>query len=380
MAAIVSTRVATEAHAARCACWACAPLVRSRAALWPADVPAGAVIGGEFRVIAPLGRGGMGTVYVAEEVVSRRPCALKLIVPARVADARDHKRFEHDAQACARIASAHIADVVAAGVDRRTGIPYLATELLEGEDLAAHLERRGPLSPAEAGAIALQVSHALGAAHASGVVHRDLKPSNVFLAHAGIEDAPHVVKVLDFGVARVVSDGAATHAVGSPLWMAPEQTMAGQPIVAAADVWSFGLLVYRMLVGQSYWRIAGEAQPPPLAVMREILYESLDAASVRAARSGVHLPDGFDAWFARCVARDPSARFATATEAWGELRPVLEPEPVSEAPSHGRDRIVSSIEITARGAASRRGRYISLALIAMVSLGAAAIGIFGRGF
>jgi hypothetical protein len=135
------------------------------------------------------------------------------------------------------------------------------------------------------------------------------------------------VKLLDFGIAKLTADARtmATSAVGTPLWMAPEQTDPRAKIAPTADVWPLGLLVFTMLTGHSYWRVAADPSVSVQALMREILFEAVDAPSVRAVELGIDvpLPVGLDAWFLRCLDREPSRRFSSANEAWEALVPVL---------------------------------------------------------
>src|SRR5262249_13188109 len=146
-----------------------------------------------------------------------------------------------------------------AGVDAQTGIQWLAMELLEGEDLAAYVRRRGPLPAGEVYDIFAQLCHALGAAHTIPVVHRDLKPANVFLARSHQEGERVLVKVLDFGIAKVVSpvELSTTSTIGTPLWMAPEQSTDGGRVAPQTDVWALGLIAFYLFTGQPYWRARG---------------------------------------------------------------------------------------------------------------------------
>jgi serine/threonine protein kinase len=287
----------------------------------------GVVFARDYRIVKALAEGGMGAVYVAEQLSTGKPRALKLMHAQLVADARSRARFEQEARIGATLDSDHIVEVVGAGIDDASGTPWLAMELLKGEDLAALVERRGALAPAEVAAVFEQLGHALGAAHAAKIVHRDLKPENVFLAIARRRDVPFTVKLLDFGIAKVVQESRAstTQAMGSPLWMAPEQTEA-TGISPATDVWALGLLAYHLLTGEYFWRAArvqdGTAM---MQLLREILVEPIASASVRAQEDGVfaRLPQGFEGWFARCVARDPRERFAEANAATQGLVALL---------------------------------------------------------
>src|SRR5207247_2317711 len=128
--------------------------------------------------------------------------------------------------------------------------------------------------------------HAVGAAHAVGVVHRDLKPENVFLAASRQADVPFVVKVLDFGIAKVVAEGTKhdTLAIGTPLWMAPEQTTPSAEIDPRTDVWALGLIAFKLLTGKSYWRAAHDEASSAVTLLREIVLEPLAPASARAGQ------------------------------------------------------------------------------------------------
>jgi formylglycine-generating enzyme required for sulfatase activity/serine/threonine protein kinase len=286
-----------------------------------AELSAGAVIAGDFRVVRPLGRGGMGVVYLVDQLSTGKRRALKVMQEDVAQDASARERFVQEAKVGALVASEHVVEAIAAGVDAQAGVQWLAMELLEGEDLAAYVRRRGALPPSAAAEVLEQLCRGLAAAHAMRVVHRDLKPENIFLARRP-RDASVLVKLLDFGIAKVLRvDLTATGAVGTPLWMAPEQSSAHARVAPSTDVWALGLLVFHVLTGGLYWRSPGSA----MALMREVLVEPLPAPSVRARElgSGVELPEAFDAWFFRCVAREPEARFTEAGEAWEALAPIL---------------------------------------------------------
>lgn len=287
----------------------------------------GEVFGNDFEIVRPLSEGGMGAVYIARQRSTGRERALKLMHPELLADAKLRQRFEQEARIGSRVASDHVVEVIAAGVDEARGIPWLAMELLQGETLAAMVERLGPRPVAEVLDVFEQLCHALAAAHAQRIVHRDLKPENVFLAESRRVGARYLVKVLDFGIAKVVAEAQtkATAAIGTPWWMAPEQSSPGAETTPAADVWALGLIAFYLLTGRSYWRSATSDEPSPIMALREIVLEPLEPASQRATSlgHGPGLPPGFDAWFDRCVARDPSARFRDAGELFAALRATL---------------------------------------------------------
>ncbi|XXX81786.1 serine/threonine-protein kinase [Sorangium sp. So ce134] len=295
-----------------------------------APLAPGTVLGGDFRIVRPLSQGGMGAVLVAEQISTGKQRAVKLMHAQLAQDPRFRERFEQEARVGARVESDHVVEVVAAGVDPATQIPWLAMELLDGADLSAVIAQRGALPPDEVRELMGQLCHALAAAHRAGVVHRDLKPENVFIARPRQQNVRFKVKVLDFGVAKIVAEARATTAltasVGTPLWMAPEQTEASQHVTPASDVWALGLLAFTLLTGRMYWLEPSRGPSASvMSLMREVLFVPLEPASARAARHGcAHLiPAGFDAWFAGCVARDPRARFADAAQAMAALDPVL---------------------------------------------------------
>ncbi|WP_438041707.1 protein kinase domain-containing protein [Sorangium sp. So ce128] len=288
----------------------------------PAVFPeAGAVFAGSYRVLRPLGGGGMGAVYVVEHITTGAQRALKILRRELCGDERLVRLFQQEARIGHRISSDHVVDVIDAGVAE--GTPWLVMELLQGETLAEHVRHTGPLPHARAAEILAQVAHALAAAHAEGVVHRDVKPENVFIAASKRQGESLLVKLLDFGVAKVL-EGArlAGTLVGSPLWMAPEQ-LTGAPITPSTDVWALGLLTFWVLTGTTYWSLEDRAL---LRHLIEVSHAaSVPPASACATRSGraALLPPGFDAWFTRCVAPSPQARFAEAGAAFDALRSLL---------------------------------------------------------
>ena len=164
----------------------------------------GAIFAGDFKIVRQIGEGGMGTVYVAEQMSTGRERALKLMLPSVVSSADLREKFEREAKVGARIKSEHVVEVIAAGVDAASGTPWLAMELLVGEDLARNVIRRGPLPLEEVGTVLEQVAHGLDAAHRAGIVHRDLKPENIFLAESQSAQKSFTAKLLDFGIAKVV--------------------------------------------------------------------------------------------------------------------------------------------------------------------------------
>ena len=285
-----------------------------------ADLAAGSVFANDYRIVRRLAAGGMGAVYIAEQLSTGRERALKLMHPGLVGSPELRDKFALEARVGARIRSEHVVEVVGAGVDAQSGVPWLAMELLEGEDLAHAVKRRGAFTPLETAGILAQICHALGAAHAAGIVHRDLKPENVFLAERRRAQESYTVKVLDFGIAKVIAaaQGSNTGALGSPLWMAPEQTERHTAISGATDVWALGLVAFTMLTARSFWLSADATEMALASFLRELVLDDLPTASERAAALGVAalIPPGFDAWFAHAVTRERADRYPNAIEAY----------------------------------------------------------------
>jgi len=293
----------------------------------------GQILGKDFKVLRPLAAGGMGAVYLVEQLSTGRERALKVMHPQFVKSEDSRARFTQEAKVGAKIRSDHVVEVVSAGVDDDTGIPWLAMELLDGEELAKRVQRKKCLQPQETLEIFRQLCHALGEAHRNGLVHRDLKPQNIFMARSRRQGEAFTVKILDFGVAKLVqeSQGDTDHTkpVGTPRWMAPEQSDAGAAIRPATDVWALGLIAFNCLTGKYYWKSANLPSPNLTALLRELVVEPIAPASQRAAELGCTgaMPRGFDDWFARCMERDPHRRLQDASVALEALVPVLSSAP-----------------------------------------------------
>ena len=288
------------------------------------------ILARDFKVVRALASGGMGSVYLVEQLSTGRQRALKVMHPEYARDQDSRDRFTQEARAGARIKSEHVVEVVSAGVDDDTGIPWLAMELLDGEELSARMQRLGRLPPSDVLEIFRQLCHGLAEAHRAGLIHRDLKPENIFVANSRRQNVPFTVKILDFGVAKLALESATqmdgTRPVGTPRWMAPEQSEHGGHVTPATDVWALGLIAFYCLTGRYYWRSANARDGKLTALLRELVIEPIEFASKRAAFfecSGA-IPSGFDAWLARCVVREPESRFVNAEVALDELVPILE--------------------------------------------------------
>jgi formylglycine-generating enzyme required for sulfatase activity/tRNA A-37 threonylcarbamoyl transferase component Bud32 len=288
-------------------------------------LPAGTVLGGDFEIAGLIGEGGMGSVYEARQRSTGATRAIKVMRADLAKGEQFRRRFELEARVASRIESDHVVEVIAAGVDEPSGMPWMAMERLRGEDMSRAIGRKGPLDAGLAAELFAQLGHALAAAHRAGVVHRDLKPENIFLAEPLNATRSLQVKILDFGIAKLLggAQATATGALGTPMWMAPEQAMSRAQLTAATDVWPLGLIAFCALTGRPFWRAANDEEGTPLQLLREITSDPIEPASARAHALGAELPEGFDAWFARCVARDPAERFADAAEAVPPLVALL---------------------------------------------------------
>src|SRR4051812_22381964 len=214
----------------------------------------GTIFAGRYRIVRCIAAGGMGAVYEVLHIETERRRALKVMLPHIVQDAELRERFKREARVAAQIESKFITDVFDAGVDDETGMPFLVMELLKGEELGQRLKKVGRFAPAEALNYLQQTASVLDKTHRAAIVHRDLKPANLFLVER--DDEPPHIKVLDFGVAKIVAEGATsggmTMTVGTPLYMAPEQFRNGI-IQPSADIFALGMIAYTLLVGHAYW-------------------------------------------------------------------------------------------------------------------------------
>jgi len=248
------------------------------------DLSPGAIFAEQFKVVRPLARGGMGAVYVVEQLGTARERALKLMHPQIASDEKSIERFQREAQVASKIDSDHVVEVIAAGVERASSTPWLCMELLKGETLDDRVQRTGRLSREDAIEVVKQLGHALSAAHRAGIVHRDLKPENIFLAAPRREGVPFTLKVLDFGVAALVADAQGaktTQGVGSPMWMAPEQTNVGR-VTTATDVWALGLIAFYLLTGKAFWKSPTIEGSSLTALLVEMMVEEMPPATKRA--------------------------------------------------------------------------------------------------
>ena len=293
-----------------------------------AHLPENTVFAGRYRVVRCIATGGMGAVYEVVHTETNRRRALKIMHPHVFQSEDLRERFKREARIAADIDSEHIVDVSDAGIDEATQTPFMVMELLRGEDLGKRVKRTGKLPHAEALTYLRQTALALQRTHEASIVHRDLKPDNLFLTHR--DDGTPRIKILDFGVAKIVADnatGPGTQSLGTPLYMAPEQFFTGAKITAAADIYALGLVAFTLLAGAPYWRTESTDAGGLLQFITIAIRGPQEPALRRALSFGVTLPVGFEAWFARATAPAPKDRFPTATEAIRALERVFAESP-----------------------------------------------------
>ena len=275
-----------------------------------------------YRVLKQLGQGGMGIVYLAEDINIGRQVVLKLLKADLVSDARVEERFRREARACASVNHPNISIIYE--VDRHEEMWFICMEFVEGLTLRAMLREQTVLPLAEAVRVAACAADALGAAHERGIVHRDMKPENIMLAASG------QVKVLDFGLAvftggvlgaldigqmetgveRLTTEGVA---IGTLHYMSPEQTR-GQPVRPSSDVFSLGAVLYEAICGVPPFR--GENS---LSVMHAITYDQPPPVSSRRADA----PQELDLVIRRALRKDPSQRYESGHAMRDDLHKVM---------------------------------------------------------
>jgi serine/threonine protein kinase len=276
----------------------------------------GSIFAGDYRVLRPLSQGGMGAVYVVEQLSTGMRRALKLMRPELVSDPVLRERFAREARVGASIASEHVVAVLAAGVDGDTGMPWLVMELLDGQDLATLIDREAPMSAARTREIFEQLCHAIGAAHAAGIVHRDLKPENVFVADARRAGTSTTVKVLDFGIAKIVDEARSATltregiVVGTPAYMSPEQAL-GRSTDARSDVYALGAVLFFALTGHAPFE-----DDSVVAVLTAHVHETprLVSSLLSYTLEPPERMKQLDDLLSLALAKSPSDRFATMAE------------------------------------------------------------------
>lgn len=272
-------------------------------------------IDGKYQIVRKLGQGGMGSVFEATHRSTGRHVAIKVILEEARLDPLIVSRFEREARAAGSIELDHITQVLDAGVDAETGAPYLAMEMLSGEDAATLAERLGPLRPDLALRIVHQLLEGLERAHEAGIVHRDIKPANVFLARKP-KSTEVVVKICDFGIAKVKSnvfgateDPGLTQSsvlLGSPIYMSPEQAKGSRDVDPRTDLWSTGVVLYKLLTGTT---------PHPEAdTLGLLLLAICSEPTPPVGKAAPWVTPGIEAVVARALVIERDLRFGSAEE------------------------------------------------------------------
>ena len=273
-----------------------------------ADPLIGVVVAERYRIVEPIGRGGMGIVYKVEHTRIGKLLAMKLLTGELSRNRDVVRRFKQEALTASRLSSPNTVQVFDFGAT--DGLTYLVMELVSGEDLARVLRTLGPMPFSRLGKVVIQVCNSLAEAHQNGIVHRDVKPENVMLLRG--RDGTDVAKVLDFGLAKlregadlndVTSQGAI---VGTPYFMAPEQ-IRGEQVDPRTDIYSLGALMYRALTG--HYPFNG---PTPMAVFTKHLGEPPVPPSVRTP--DLDIPLRVSAIVEKALAKSPAERFQKVEE------------------------------------------------------------------
>ncbi len=261
---------------------------------------------GQYQLVRKLGEGGMGEVYLAEHNLLKRPCALKLIKPEAGTDPVAMARFEREVQSAARLAHPNTIEIFDYGLTG-DGTFYYVMEYLQGQSLGDLVRTHGPLPAGRVIYLMRQVCGGLAEAHGMGLVHRDLKPANVFVAVRGGES--DVSKVLDFGLVKLTRDPGAANLTsdmtisGTPMFMAPEQTVGDRSLDARADIYALGAVMYHALTGQPPF--TGENA---FAIM---MAHSRDPV-VPPSQLNPSVPADLEQVVLRCLAKKPEDRFPNA--------------------------------------------------------------------
>jgi Protein kinase domain len=305
------------------------------------------IVGERYRIVALLGRGGMGEVYRAEDLTLQQVVAIKFLPESLSRDAAALARFHSEVRIARQVSHANVCRVFDIG--DAAGIPFLTMEYVDGEDLASLIRRIGRLSPDKATEIARQICAGLAAAHERGVIHRDLKPANVMLDGAG------KVRITDFGLAAVAAAiQSAEVRAGTPAYMAPEQ-LAGREVTARSDLYSLGLVLYEVLTGK---RAFEAATLPELIKLREQGALTSPSTLVR------DLDPALERVILRCIEKDPAQRPLSALQVAAALPggdPLAAALAAGETPSPEMVAAAGSTE----GIRPRHG----LALLATVLVG-----------
>jgi serine/threonine protein kinase len=302
----------------------------------------GTLLGERYRVEAILGRGGMGVVFRARQEDNGLPVAVKILRPELAQqDPQFAKRFVREARAAAAVRHPNVVEILDVG-EEPDGTIYQVLELLVGESLREHLERKERLDPTMMLELLLPVMNALEAAHAAGIVHRDLKPDNIFLARQPSGEAKPTL--LDFGIAKLLDTRGGSFAtntgsiMGTPAYMAPEQAGGYKDQGPAIDVWAMGIIAFECLTGSPPFHGSS-----PAHVMLKIMTEAPPPVDTVVAE----IPVGISQAIEKALQRTPADRHHTMAAFRGALRVAAEREGL-ELPAEGRASTTRVLSIAPR--------------------------------
>lgn len=281
-------------------------------------ISVGDVLAGKYRVEQVLGKGGMGYVVSAVHVQLDQRVAVKFMVPELCEHPEAVARFLREARAAVRIRSEHVARVLDVGT-LDDGAPYMVMEFLLGRDLATELEELRQLPTVNAVDFVLQACEALAEAHAYGIIHRDIKPANLFLTRRA--DGSALIKVLDFGISKAISDQAAAASesltasqslIGSPHYMSPEQVRRPKTVDSRSDIWALGVILHELISGDRPF--GGDT---PMSVLAAVVSDP--APRLRDIRP--ELAGGLETVILRCLEKEPDKRYSSVAELAVALAP-----------------------------------------------------------
>lgn len=276
--------------------------------------PVGSLIAEKYRVERLLGTGGMGAVLEATHIALGHRVALKVLHPSAVGVGEAIPRFLREARATAALESEHVVRIFDIGTTP-DGMPFLVMERLTGVDLDDLLSQLGRLPVGLALECVYQAAQGVREAHGAGIIHRDLKPSNLFMGKRA--DGRPIVKVLDFGISKLQTEGQDIRLtetrtiVGSPQYMSPEQVRDARSVSARSDIWALGAILHELLQGEPAF--TGDTLPSVCASI---------VSDEPAAITREDVPEEVNALRLRCLVKDPSSRIASADELLRELEPL----------------------------------------------------------
>jgi tRNA A-37 threonylcarbamoyl transferase component Bud32 len=319
----------------------------------------GTVLSGRYRLEAKLGSGGMSTVYLARDATLDRAVAVKVMHREMSEQADQLERFRQEARAVAKLSHPNVVSVIDAGEDG--GHPYIVFEYVDGETLKQRIARLGPLDTQEALAYAIEVARGLAVAHGRNMVHRDIKPQNVLI------DAEGRAKLTDFGISRQLEQDGMTatgRVLGTTDYVAPEQAM-GRAVDPRSDLYSLGVVLYEMLVGQVPFRADSQVGVAMKHVNEELPDVQQRRPEISAATALV---------VERATAKDPEERYQRVGEMIDDLSTALEVEAARAGSTSGEATTVLDTVTGPTGKlSSRRGRWSWAAILLVLLVGGGAL-------